>query len=127
MKTRLSLLAIVTVLVVVTLACGAASDLSTVSDTGKAFMAALEKSDHTASWSLLDPAVQQEIGTYEDWIAFATPYNFTDVKFSATNVENTQATMEGTAVLDGDKYDVLLVLGKSGENWLLTGINFNLK
>jgi hypothetical protein len=127
MKTRLSILVVISVLVILTLACGSVSDLSTVSDTGKAFMAALRDGDHETSWNLLDPAVQQEIGTYDDWIAFATPRNFSKTTFSATNVSGTEATMEGEAVLDSDTYLVNLVFTKSGDIWKIAGINFTLK
>ena len=100
MKTRSSILVIVSILAVLILpACGAVSDLGTVSDTGKAFMAALRDGDHNASWNLLDPAVQQEIGTYDDWVAFASPRNFSESKFSSTNVSGSEATMEGEAVI----------------------------
>ncbi len=128
MKTRLSMLVLVSILAVIALsACGTVSDLGSVSDTGKAFMAALRDGDHTTSWNLLDPALQQEIGTYEDWIDFANPRNFSETTFSATNVSGTEGTMEGEAVLGSETYLVNLVLYKTGESWLIAGIEFSLK
>lgn len=128
MKTRLSMLVLVSILAVLTLsACGAVSDLGVVSDNGKAFMAALRDGDHETSWNLLDPSLQQEIGTYNDWIDFASPRNFSDTTFSSTDVSGTQGVMEGEAVLGPETYLVTLILGKSGDTWLLTGLEFSLK
>jgi hypothetical protein len=128
MKTRISTIALVSILSVVLLtACGAVSDLSLVSDNGKAFMAALRDGDHNASWNLLDPSLQTEIGTYTDWVDFATPRNFSESKFSSTNVSGSQATMEGEAVIEGTTYLVTLVFNKSGDNWLISGIDFSQK
>jgi hypothetical protein len=90
-------------------------------------MAALRDGDHEASWNLLDPAVQQEIGTYNDWIDFASIRNFSGTKFSSTNVSGSEATMEGEATLGSDTYLVNLVLTKSGDTWKIAGINFTLK
>jgi hypothetical protein len=128
MKTRLSMTVLVSIMAVLVLsACGAVSDLGVVGDSGKAFMAALRDGDHNASWNLLDPALQQEIGSYNDWIDFATPRNFSESSFSSTNVEGAQATMEGEAVLGPETYLVNLVFSKTGDAWLITGIEFSLK
>jgi hypothetical protein len=128
MKTRLSMLVLASILAVLVLsACGAASDLGAVSDTGKAFMAALRDGDHETSWNLLDPALQQEIGSYNDWIDFATPRNFEETKFNSTNVSGAEASMEGEAVLGSETYLVNLVLFKTGDSWLIAGLEFSLK
>ncbi len=128
MKTRITTLVLLSILSVVLLtACGAVSDLSLVSDNGKAFMAALRDGDHNTSWNLLDPSLQAEIGTYNDWIDFATPRNFSESKFSSTNVSGAQGTMEGEAVIEGVTYLVTLVFNKSGDNWLIAGIDFSQK
>jgi hypothetical protein len=128
MKTRVSMLALVSIISVLVLtACGAVSDLSIVSDNGKAFMAALRDGDHMASWNLLDPSLQAEIGTYNDWVDFATPRNFAESKFSSTNVSGSQGTMEGEAVIEGVTYLVTLVFNKTGDSWLIAGIDFSQK
>jgi hypothetical protein len=128
MKTRFSTIALASLLVVLTLtACGAASDLGTVSDNGKAFMAALRDGDHEASWVLLAPSVQDEIGSFDNWVEFATPRNFSESKFSSTNVSGTEATMEGEAVIGSETYLVNLVLYKIGDEWRVSGIDFSLK
>ena len=127
MKSRNSILVIISTLVLLALACGTVSDLGTVSDTGKGFMNALRDCDHETSWNLLAPAVQSEIGTYNDWVDFASIRNFSKTTFSSTNVSGTEATMEGEAILGSETYLVSLVFGKSGENWLITGIEFSLK
>jgi hypothetical protein len=128
MKTRLSMIVLVSILAVLALtACGAVSDLSVVSDNGKAFMAALRDGDHETSWNLLDPSLQDEFGSYDSWVEFATPRNFSESKFSATNVSGTEATMDGEAVIGSETYLVNLVFYKTGDAWLISGIQFSLK
>ena len=108
-------------------ACGAVSDLSVVSDNGKAFMAALRDGDHETSWNLLDPSLQDEFGSYDSWVEFAAPRNFSESKFSATNVSGSEATMDGEAVIGTETYLVNLVFYKTGDAWLISGIQFSLK
>jgi hypothetical protein len=109
-------------------ACGVTNDLKTVSDNGKAFMTALRDGDHNASWALLTPDVQTEIGSYDNWVAFATPRNFSKFSFSSTNVENDQAQMDGEASFpNGETYTVTLIFYKINDQWLIAGINFALK
>jgi hypothetical protein len=90
-------------------------------------MDALRDGDHEASWNLLAPAVQDEIGTYNDWIDFASIRNFSKTTFSSTDVSGSEATMEGEAILGPETYLVSLALGKSGDTWKITGIQFTLK
>ncbi len=128
MKTRLSMIVLVSMLAVFALtACGAVSDLSVVSDNGKAFMAALRDGDHETSWNLLDPSLHDEFGSYDTWVEFATPRNFSESKFSATNVSGSEATMDGEAVIGSETYLVNLVFYKTGDAWLISGIQFSLK
>jgi predicted small secreted protein len=128
MKKRLFVLISLVVLASFILsACGVAGDLTNVSDRGKAFMAALRDADHAASWSMLTPAVQEEVGSYEDWVNFATPRNFETFSFNSNNIENNSAQLDGEATLLGDTYLVTLVLDKSGDQWFVSGINFSLK
>ena len=128
MNKRLSILIAVVVLSAFVLsACKVAGQLTDVSNRGKAFMAALRDADHATSWSMLTPAVQQEVGSYDDWVSFATPRNFDTFSFSANNIENNVAQLDGEATLAGDTYLVTLVLDKSGDQWFVSGINFSLK
>jgi ABC-type glycerol-3-phosphate transport system substrate-binding protein len=128
MKKRLSIILVLAVLSLLVLpACGLTSDMSNVGDAGKAFMTALRDGDHQASWKLLTPAVQEEIGGYDNWVAFATPRNFETFSFNSTNVENNQAQLDGEATLGSDTYLVTLVFDKSSDEWLISGINFSLK
>ena len=73
-------------------ACGVVNQLTVVSDRGKAFMAALRDGDHTTSWSMLTPAVQEELGSYENWVNFATPRNFEKFSFDSNNVRTIPPT-----------------------------------
>lgn len=128
MKKRL--LVIVTLVIISTFvlsACGVAGQLTDVSDRGKAFMAALRDADHATSWSMLTPAVQEEVGSYDAWVNFATPRNFETFSFSSNNIENNSAQLDGEATLGSETYLVTLVFDKSGDQWFVSGINFSLK
>ena len=128
MKKRFSLVLILLVLSLFILpACGLTKDLKGAGDVGKEFMTALKNSDYEASWKLVTPDIQTEIGGYSSWVDWATIRNFSDFSFSSTNVENDQATLDGEASLGGDTYTVQLIMDKSGDSWLVSGINFTLK
>ena len=128
MKKRFSLVLILLTLSLLVLpACALTKDLKGAGDVGKEFMNALKNSDYQASWNLVTPDIQTEIGGYSNWVDFATIRNFSDFSFSSTNVENDQATLDGEATLAGDTYKVQLILTKSGDNWLVAGIDFSLK
>jgi len=128
MKKRFSLVLIFLMLSLVVLSgCGLAKDLKGAADIGKDFMNALKNSDYEASWKLVTTDIQNEIGGYSNWVDWATIRNFSDFSFSSTNVENDQATLDGEATLGADTYTVQLFLTKSGDNWLVEGINFTLK
>lgn len=108
-------------------ACGITQSLGSASDTGKEFMTALKDGDHQASWNLCTSDIQDEIGSYENWVDFASIRNFDDFSFNSTNVENDKATLEGEATLDGDVYKIILILYKSGDDWKVAGLDFALK
>lgn len=128
MKKRIALFLVVSFLALAILsACAAVREITNVGDVGKAFMAALRDGDHTASWNMLTPTVQTEIGGQAAWVDFATSRNFSEFKFSSTNIENNQAQMDGEAVLGAETYTLVLVLDKVGDDWKLSGINFTLK
>jgi hypothetical protein len=128
MKKRLSTLVMVSMLALFVLtACGAVSSLGDVSTNGKAFMAALRDGDHETSWNLLDPALQDEFGSYDSWVEFAAPRNFSESTFSATNVSGSEATMDGEAIIGSETYLVNLVFYQTGDAWLISGIQFSLK
>ena len=126
MNKRIWLMVVLAVWLVV-MACGVSDDLSGVRDTGKAFMTALKDGDHAASYAMLSPGVQQEIGDMNAWVDFATPRNFEEYSFSSTNIENGVGKLDGEATLQGDKYNINLVIEKFGEDWKITGLNFQLK
>jgi hypothetical protein len=110
-----------------TLACGVVNDLSSAGDAGKEFMSAMEKQDSTATWNMMTPELQTDIGTFDSWDEYVQSFKFTDAKFNSTNIEDNTATMEGTAQVDGDTYAISLFLDKIDENWMLSGINFELQ
>jgi len=128
MKKRYTLIFILLALALFILpACALTNDLKGAGDVGKEFMNALKNSDYEASWNLVTPDIQTEIGGYSNWVDFATIRNFSDFSFNSTNVENDQATLDGEATLTGDTYTVQLILTKSGDSWLVAGIDFSLK
>ncbi len=128
MKKRFSAVLIVGVVLMLTLsACGAVSDISSVGDTGKAFMAAMESQDSTASWDLMIPELQTDIGTFEAWDEYVQSVVFTESKFNSTSIENETGYMEGTAIVDTDTYAISLVFDKVDTAWMLSGLNFELQ
>ncbi len=127
MKNRLSIILVTSLVLMLLLsACGAVDDIKSVNQTGKAFMTALETGDSAASWALLTPAVQEEIGGEQAWAEWSGIRNFPKWSFSNTEVSGSDGRMDGTAELDGLEYSVLLIFEKAGENWLISGINFEL-
>jgi hypothetical protein len=108
-------------------ACGISNDIKGAGDTGKEFMAALKNGDNQASWDLVTSDIKDEIGNYDNWVAFTAPRQFESFTLNSTNIENDQATLEGEAQLAGDTYKVTLILYKSGDTWQVAGVDFSLK
>ena len=128
MKKRLWVVLVLATLALFVLpACGLTNDMKSAGDTGKAFMAALRDNDNQASWAMVTADIKDEIGGYDNWIAFTTPRQFEDFSFNSTNIENNKATLEGEGNLAGDTYIISLILSKSGDNWLVAGLDFSLK
>ena len=124
MKKRLWWLALLVLIWLLVSSCGLTDDFSTVRDLGNSFMTALRDGDHAASYNMLAPALQQEIGDMNAWVAFAAPRNFSDWSFSSTSVDNGEGQMDGEATFTDGEYNIALVFGKYGDDWKLTGINF---
>jgi hypothetical protein len=128
MKKRLLVLLVLATLALFVLpACGISNDIKGAGDVGKSFMAALKDGDNQASWNLVTSDIKDEIGGYDNWVAFATPRQFESFTLNSTNIENDQATLEGEATLGGDTYKVTLILYKSGDTWQVAGVDFSLK
>jgi hypothetical protein len=125
MKNRMAVILLCSIVLVMTLsACGAVKDLSAVNDAGDAFMTALRDGDVVTSWNMLTTEVQTEIGDIASWQDFVIPRNFSEWKFSNTQVENDVAQLDGEATLGADSYSIVLVFQKVDDYWLLSGINF---
>jgi len=125
MKKRiLAILVIVTASILLLTACGAVNEIKAVGDTGKAFMSALETGDNAASWVLLAPGIQDEVGSETAWAEWTSIRNFSKWSFYNTEVSGDTAQMDGTAELDNYEYAVTLIFEKTDEIWLITGINF---
>jgi len=122
MKKRLSTVLIVGLVLLFSLtACG---ELSSVSDMGNAFMSALNTGDNTTSYQMLHSDIQEEVGGEAGWAEWTSIRNFDEWKFTSTSIENTTATLEGTAVLDDVDYAIILLFDKIDEEWKITGISF---
>jgi hypothetical protein len=127
MKTKFFTIGMMIVLLFAVTACGAVSSLKTVNSTGNEFMQALKDQQNDTSWNILAKSVQDQIGDQTAWAAFTKPRTFDSWKFSSNNVTNNQAQLDGEATLNGDTYTVTLVMDQSGDNWLISGINFTKK
>lgn len=126
-KRLLVLLVLATLALIALPACGISNDIKGAGDVGKAFMAALKDGDNQASWNLVTSDIKDEIGNYDNWVAFTAPRQFESFSLNSTNIENDQATLEGEATLAGDTYKVTLILYKSGDTWQVAGVDFSLK
>ena len=127
MKIKIFVISVILVLMLAMTACGAVSSLKSANTTGDAFMQALKDQNNEASWNLLAQNVKDEIGDQAAWANFTQPRNFDSWKFNSTNITDKQAQLDGEATISGDTYTVTLIMDPNGENWLISGINFELK
>jgi hypothetical protein len=126
-KRLIVVLVLATLAIFVLPACGISNDIKGAGDVGKEFMAALKSGDNQASWNLVTSDIKDEIGNYDNWVAFTAPRQFESFTLNSTNIENDQATLEGEATLGGDTFKVTLILYKSGDTWQVAGVDFSLK
>ena len=87
-------------------------------------MSALSTGDNAASYQMLHPDIHAEVGGEAGWADWTSIRNFEKWKFNNTSIENTTAELQGTAELDGDTYNVVLIFDKVDDTWLITGISF---
>ena len=102
-------------------ACG---ELSSLSDTGDAFMSALNTGDHATSYQMLHPDIQAEVGGEAGWAEWASIRNFESWKFDSSSFENNTGELLGSAELDGVTYEVALYFEKINDAWIINGISF---
>jgi hypothetical protein len=124
---KLLLVRTVIVLLFTLASCSVVSGLQSASETGNAFMQALKDNDNTTSWSMLGQNIKDEVGGEAAWADFTEPRNFSDWSFNSTSIDNSTATLEGEATLGADTYYITLIMDANGEEWLITGINIELK
>jgi len=108
-------------------ACSLAKDLSAVQKAGNDLMTGLKDSQYQATWGMLTTSLQTEIGTYDDWVTFATPRAFDTWSFSNTQVQNDQGQLDGECALGSDAYTLTLVFDRVGTDWKVSGINITAK
>jgi hypothetical protein len=126
-KRLIMVLVLATLALFVLPACGISNDIKGAGDVGKEFMAALKSGDNQASWDMVTSDIKDEIGNYDNWVAFTAPRQFENFTLNSTNIENDKATLEGEATIGGDTYKVTLILYKSGDTWQVAGVDFSLK
>jgi len=114
-------LSVALVLMLALTACGGLKD---VGQLGDKFMKALSTGDHATSFSMLSPDIQTEVGGEAGWADWASIRNFDDWKFNSNTIENNEATLLGTATLQGEEYDVTLVFDNNNDQWEIITIIF---
>jgi hypothetical protein len=107
-------------------ACGPLAELGPMGDAGEAFMTALKNGDWAASYNMLSPSLQQQLGTADEWAAAwgqaEKPVSWT---FNSKSVENNTGKLEGTTNWDtGQQTKCILTLVKEGDNWKIIGYDF---
>ncbi len=127
MKKQASLIVIVLISSLLLGACSLAKDISAVQKAGNEFMTGLKDSQYQVTWDMLTTSLQAEIGTYNDWVAFATPRVFDSWSFSNTQVQNNQAQLDGECAIGSDAYTITLVFERVGTDWKVSGINIKAK
>ena len=110
-------------------ACGSVvSDLQTVGTAGDNFMTALKNGDASGSYNMLGADLQKEIGGADSWATWIKTRQAKTWNFANRNINNERGELSGTATFSDDKdYNISLVLTKSGSDWKVIGIQFNLK
>ena len=128
MKKNTLILLVVSMLAVFALsACGLVKEISTVKDSGEAFMTALKEGDASASWNILATNVQEEVGGEDAWAEFAAPRNFDSWTFNEVNVDNGQGTLTGEATLGTDTYTIGMIMDQEDGVWKISGLQFESK
>ena len=95
-------------------------------DTAKAgddFMKAIQEYRLDDAYAMLYGEALDDISSDEFADAFAER-ELTSWNFNSRNVNNDQGELTGTAVVDGDTFNVGLVLQKVDDAWLIIGYNF---
>jgi hypothetical protein len=107
--------------------CSLAKDISAVQKAGNDFMTGLRDKQYQVTWGMLTTALQTEIGTYDDWVNFASPRAFDTWSFSNTQVQNNQGQLDGECAIGSDAYTSTIVFDRVGTDWKVSGINITAK
>lgn len=101
--------------------------LSNIGDTGNNFMTSLKNQEYAASYTLLTPDLQAELGGVDGWQAFAEPRNFSEWTFTNNKFENDSGQLDGEATLGNEVYTISLVMQKVKDEWRVAGIDIVFK
>lgn len=121
------LMVVSTMVLIVAIALTGCQKLGDIGDTGNQFMTALKNQDFAASYALLTPDLQSELGGLDGWQAFAEPRNFEEWKFTNTQFENDQGQVDGEATLGDEIYNFSLVMQNVSDSWKVAGIDIQFK
>lgn len=96
--------------------------------TAEEFLAAFGQGDAEASFGLLSPAAQEQIGGLEAWkghIAEGAEYETlpSDWNFTSQNASDTAGQIQGTVVTKGEK-QLGITLEKTDAGWVVAGFSF---
>jgi hypothetical protein len=116
-----------TLVIFVAIALAGCQKLGNISDTGNQFMTALKNQDYAASYALLTPDLQSELGGQDGWKTFAEPRNFEEWKVTNTQFENDQGQVDGEATLGNEIYNFNLVMQNVSDSWKVSGIDIQFK
>jgi hypothetical protein len=115
------------IVLVVSIFLAGCQTLGNIGDSGNQFMTALKNQDYSASYALLTPELQQELGGTDGWKTFAEPRNFSEWKFTNNQFENNNGQLDGEATLGNEIYNISLVMQQSGDQWKVAGIDIKFK
>lgn len=97
-----------------------------VADAGERFMSAMRDGDFEGAYNMMTPALQTEFGTLEDFSGRVEGSRPTTWTFTSRNIENNVGKLSGTATFeDSAQGNFGLVLDKVGNDWKVSGIDFN--
>ena len=94
-------------------------------DVGEKFMTALKAGDYDSANGLCHPALQQKVGGAAGLKRLVESGKAQPSKwsFSSRNVNNDEATLEGTVTMAGGEGTVKLDLVKVGNDWKIIAFN----
>lgn len=95
-----------------------------VADAGEVFMTSVQESRTNDAYALFASALQDEVDAETFAGMFADLGDIESWSFTSRNVENNQGQLSGTAIIDGDTFNIELRFVNVDDNWLLIAFDF---